>query len=125
MKRLALLLAASLPLVAARACPLAQPSLQQGGVQARWQLEGPPLAVGRHVVLRVQLCPADATLARVDATMPAHRHGMNYRPSIQALGGGQWRVQGVMLHMAGLWDLQLDVQADGRQVSLHDTISLP
>lgn len=108
----------------AKACPLPAPALQQGPVQARWQIDGPPIAVGRHFVMLVQLCPASATLAKVDATMPAHRHGMNYKPSIQALGPGRWRVEGLLFHMPGQWALRLDVQADGNTVSLHDTITL-
>jgi hypothetical protein len=119
----ALLFCAALP--AAAACPLSAPALQQGGVQASWKIDGAPIAVGRHFAIEVQLCPADAVLSRVDATMPAHRHGMNYRPSIQPLGDGRWRAEGLMFHMPGAWELRLDVQAAGRNEPLRDTITLP
>lgn len=119
----ALLLSAALP--ATVACPLAAPALQQGGVQASWKVDGPPIAVGRHFALEVQVCPADAVLSRVDATMPEHRHGMNYRPSVQALGGGRWRAQGLMFHMPGVWELRLDVQAGAVGARLRDAITLP
>jgi hypothetical protein len=108
----ALLYCAALP--AAAACPLSAPALQQGSVQ-----------VGRHFAIEVQVCPADAVLARVDATMPEHRHGMNYRPSLKPLGGGRWRAEGLMFHMPGTWALRLDVQAAGRTESLRDTITQP
>jgi hypothetical protein len=99
--------------------------LQQGGVQAAWQVDGESIAVGRHFAIEVQVCPADAVLVRVDATMPEHRHGMNYRPSVKSLGNGHWRAEGLMFHMPGHWALQLDVQAAGRTERLRDTITLP
>jgi hypothetical protein len=118
----ALLLGAALPAVA---CPLPAPVLQQGSVQAAWQVEAAPIVVGRHFAIQVQVCPADAVLARVDATMPEHRHGMNYRPSLKSQGAGRWRVEGLLFHMPGRWQLRLDVQAAGGAVQLLDTISLP
>jgi hypothetical protein len=114
-----------LGLPASAACPLAAPSLQQGGVQAAWKVDGAPIAVGRHFAIDVQLCPSDATLVRVDASMPEHQHGMNYRPSLKPLGGGRWRAEGLMFHMPGRWELRLDVQAAGRTEALADTIMLP
>ena len=122
MRAAALLLCVALPVVA---CPLPAPALQQGSVQAAWTVDGAPIVVGRHFAIRVQVCPAHAVLARVDATMPEHRHGMNYRPSVTRLGDGRWRVEGLMLHMPGRWELRLDVQAGGATEQLLDTISLP
>lgn len=122
MKAATWLLAAALP---AAACPLPAPALQQGEVQAAWQVSGAPIAVGRHFALDVRVCPADAALVRVDATMPEHRHGMNYRPSLKALGEGRWRADGLMFHMAGRWELRLDVQRSGRTERLLETITLP
>jgi hypothetical protein len=118
----ALLLCAALP---ATACPLSAPPMQAGGVQAAWKVEGAPIVVGRHFAIEVQLCPASAVLERADATMPEHRHGMNYRPSLKPLGDGRWRVEGLMFHMPGRWELRLDVQADGRSERLLDAITLP
>jgi hypothetical protein len=112
-------------LPAAAACPLPKPAVQQGAVQAAWKIDAAPITVGRHFAIDVQLCPADATLARVDATMPEHKHGMNYRPSVKATGAGRWRAEGLMFHMPGRWELRLDVQAGGRTETLVDTITLP
>lgn len=105
-------------------CPLPANALHDGAVQAIWAADPAPVAVGRHFTIRVQLCPIDAVLTRVDATMPAHRHGMNYRPGIKALGGGRWHVEGLMFHMPGQWELRLDIQSDGRATSLRDTVTL-
>ena len=74
-----------------------------------------PLPVGRHFALEVQLCgtaPAVSAL-RVDADMPAHRHGMNYRTTVQALGTGRWRAEGLMLHMPGRWRFIVEFDTSG------------
>lgn len=107
------------------ACPLPPNALEQGAVQATWAADKPPIVVGRHFTIQVRLCPADAVLARVDATMPAHRHGMNYRPTVKPLGDGRWHVEGLMFHMPGAWELRLDVQSAGHTVSLRETVPLP
>jgi hypothetical protein len=110
---------------ASAACPLAAPALQQGAVQAAWAVASPPIAVGKHFALDIQVCPLDAVLSRVDATMPEHRHGMNYRPSLKRLGPGQWRAEGLLFHMPGRWQLRLDVQTAGGTESLLAPITLP
>jgi hypothetical protein len=65
--------------------------------------------VGRHFVLDIALCaPAGQALPatlRVDASMPEHRHGMNYRPGVSARADGQFRAEGLMFHMPGRWEL--------------------
>lgn len=97
----------------------------EGSVRLAWQAQPPQLQVGQPFVLVVSLCPADAVLLSVDATMPEHRHGMNYRPSVQALGDGRWRAEGLLWHMSGRWELQMVVQtATGRQTVTH-SITLP
>ncbi len=66
-----------------------------------------PLPVGQHFNVDLYLCAADAadktSVARIDADMPAHRHGMNYRPALKALGGGRYQASGLMFHMPGTW----------------------
>jgi hypothetical protein len=119
-----LLLCAALPATASSTCPLPAPKMQSGAVQAAWKAVGAPIAVGNLFAIEVQLCPAGTALVRADATMPEHRHGMNYRPSVKPLGDGRWRVEGLMFHMPGRWELQLDVRADGRSERLLDTITL-
>ena len=100
--------------------------LASGPLQLAWRVVGvpPDVAVGRHFAIEVQLCPADAGLTRVDASMPAHRHGMNYRPSLTALGEGRYRAEGLMFHMAGDWELRFDVELAGQRLSLSDGVVL-
>ena len=123
---LAWLLGAAVPAFAA--CPPppeAGARLDSGPIQLAWRAEPAPIAVSRPFALIVTLCPAEARLLRVDATMPEHRHGMNYRPSMQPLGSGQWRVEGLLWHMAGRWELRLDVEAAGVTKSLRQSVTLP
>jgi hypothetical protein len=122
------LLALPLPLAAQVACPpapAAAQSLRQGAVQVAWWAEPAPIAVGQPFVLQLQLCPADAQLLRVDATMPEHRHGMNYKPSLKPLGGGRWQAEGLLWHMAGRWELRLDVRNGGAEHRLLQSVTLP
>ncbi|MDP3512831.1 MAG: hypothetical protein Q8S20_08785 [Sulfuritalea sp.] len=83
------------------------------------------LPMAQHFALEVQLCDKDgvsaARLHKADATMPEHRHGMNYRPAITPLSGGRFRVEGMMLHMAGHWQLSFEVLAGKENLRLsHD-----
>jgi hypothetical protein len=74
-------------------------------------------AVGQLFALDLVLCAKTGALpqrVQVDAHMPAHRHGMNYAPSVQALEGGRYRAEGLMLHMPGRWEFLFDLSADGR-----------
>ena len=96
-----------------------------GAVQLAWRVDGAPITGGQHFALLLQVCPADARLLKVDARMPEHRHGMNYRPSLKALGGGRWRADGLMFHMAGRWELAFDVEAGARRERLVDSVVLP
>ena len=66
-----------------------------------------PVPVGRHFALDIAVCAAPGSALpaslRVDADMPAHRHGMNYKPTVQALGDGRFVAEGLMFHMPGRW----------------------
>ena len=53
--------------------------------------------------------PADAAVTiDIDATMPAHGHGMNTIPTIEtAEGSNQFEVSNMILHMPGEWELRI------------------
>lgn len=61
---------------------------------------------------------------RVDAIMPAHQHGMNYLPVVTAKGDGVFRVDDMLFHMPGMWELQVDVEYNGQSVSYTFDIAL-
>ncbi len=71
-----------------------------------------PIPVGQHFVLDFELCPrgeaAPPAEVRVDARMPEHRHGMNYRPSVRSAAPGVYRAEGLMFHMPGRWELMFE-----------------
>lgn len=104
--------------------PEAGQRLDSGPVQLAWRAEAGPIAVSRPFALLVTLCPPEARLLRVDASMPEHRHGMNYRPSLQPLGDGAWRAEGLLWHMPGRWELRLEVEAAGTTHTLRQSVTL-
>jgi hypothetical protein len=119
--------ATALPL---HACPLpAEPAggrqIVQGALQVSWRAEPEALAVGRPFALLLQLCPAAARVLRVDATMPEHRHGMNYRPTVKPLSDGRWRAEGLLWHMAGRWELAIEIENGGERTWLRQSVQLP
>jgi hypothetical protein len=88
-----------------------------------------PLATGRHFALDIAVCfapglPAPRQLA-VDADMPAHKHGMNYRASVTARGAGLYRAEGLMLHMPGRWRFMFDLGLQGRSVRVTHEVEVP
>jgi len=50
----------------------------------------------------------DVALA-VDAAMPQHGHGMNRVPHIEGSKSGAFRIDGLLFHMPGRWELYFDV----------------
>ncbi len=73
------------------------------------------IAVGKPFALDLAVCPKDAAATidelRVDAHMPEHRHGMNYKASVKPQGApGRYRAEGLMFHMPGKWEFLFDVR---------------
>jgi hypothetical protein len=88
----------------------------------------PQLAVGEHFAIDARVCAkgqgAPPTGLRVDATMPEHRHGMNYRATVAAKGGGRYVAEGLLFHMPGRWQLLFDVEARGTSERLASELVL-
>jgi hypothetical protein len=87
----------------------------------------PAIEVGRHFAVEAVICaqpPAAVTTVRVDAQMPEHRHGMNYRPRVSARGDGLYVAEGLLFHMRGRWHLLFDVERGGRTEHLEAEIDL-
>ena len=51
---------------------------------------------------------------KVDADMPAHGHGMNTQPEVVAGKEGDYRVDGMLFHMAGEWVITVEVGRQGK-----------
>jgi hypothetical protein len=61
----------------------------------------------------VQVSPPEQVALQVDAAMPEHHHGMIRMPRVTPLGDGAFQVDGMLLHMAGRWELYFDVTHKG------------
>lgn len=52
---------------------------------------------------------------KLDATMPAHGHGTNYEPSVEVIQrshkSAEYKIEGIVLHMPGTWQWQVDITA--------------
>ena len=92
----------------------------------RWEPER--LSVGRFFAAEVIACRApgpDGVQEIVfDAQMPAHGHGMNYRPSATQLAPNRFHITGMMLHMAGRWRITFDLIQGGRRTRLSQDVDL-
>lgn len=87
-----------------------------------------PIAVSKHFAMDIVVCakpgaPAPQGL-RLDAVMPEHNHGMNYKPGVVALGKGRYNADGLMLHMPGRWDFVFDVQTGGASERVTASLAL-
>lgn len=68
--------------------------------------------------LKVEFCgAADVSGVEIAAVMPAHQHGMNYTPKVMPLGNGLFEVDGMLFHMPGYWEIQVDAQIGAETVS--------
>ncbi|MEY2687037.1 MAG: hypothetical protein RL375_1235 [Pseudomonadota bacterium] len=89
------------------------PGLALALVPQRW-----PVPVGQHFSVDITVCgerpdAGPPRLLGLDADMPLHRHGMNYRASIEPLGSGRYRARGLMFHMPGRWRFVADLAEPG------------
>lgn len=50
--------------------------------------------------------PKDLSI-EVEATMPAHRHGSTLVPVVRRTGWHAFRIDGLLLHMSGSWQIKL------------------
>ena len=105
--------------------PQAGTRLGDTELQLAWRAQPAPIVAQRPFALRLRLCPAHARLLRVDATMPAHGHGMNYRVALLPQGGGDWLAEGLLWHMSGRWELRFEIELDGRPRELRQEVLLP
>jgi YtkA-like len=87
-----------------------------------------PIAVGQHFVVEFAVCARDGARplqsVRVDANMPEHKHGMNYRPGVTTVRPGIYRAEGLLFHMPGRWELTFDVAAGNTTERMTDTLRL-
>ena len=92
---------------------------EAAGIAVVFRTLPPAIEVGRHFTVDAIVCGNGApVLTRVDADMPEHRHGMNYRPTLAAKGPGRYEAEGFLFHMPGRWRVSFDVEGGGRRTRL-------
>ncbi len=94
--------------------------LRVGDVETRDQFFGGAATVAVHgAVASVAI-----DRVKVDAWMPAHRHGMNYAPTLTGTAEGPWRAEGLLFHMPGAWQLVFELRLGGRALRLVDDVAV-
>lgn len=119
------------PAGAAQACSPALPGgkqLESARFSLGYRTVPGAIAVGRHFALELAVCPKGGAQVpesvRVDAHMPEHRHGMNYKAQVVAAPGGRYTAEGLMFHMPGRWELIFDVRSGGKTDRLTQSVTL-
>ena len=106
----------SMPL--AQACGLDGAAMKSVGDGLSMFYRHQPLAVAQPVVFEFRFCrgakPWQPSRFKLDAVMPAHGHGMNYRARISPAGAGAYHVDGLLFHMPGLWRVVVEFADDDR-----------
>ena len=74
------------------------------------------IAVGQPFVLELAACAkggaAVSERIKLDAHMPEHRHGMNYRTKVASKGAGRFHSEGWLFHMPGRWEFLFDIGSE-------------
>ncbi len=123
----ALLLAASgLVHACGEALPAARTTVENADYTVVFATTPHPVPVGAHFVVDFAVCARENApppqSVRVDATMPEHRHGMNYRPTLATVAPGVYRAEGLLFHMPGRWEFAFDVVAGGGTQRLTSSV---
>ncbi len=115
----------------ALACPAAEQGFQRlasGDAEVAYRWDPAELKVGRFFAAEVVACKAPSSEPvreiRIDATMPAHGHGMNYRPAAAQSAPGHYKFTGLMLHMAGTWRVTIDLVQGAKRTRLMHEVKL-
>jgi hypothetical protein len=86
------------------------------------------IKAGEHFAVDFTVCPIGKApmprTLRVDASMPEHRHGMNYKTTVTARGPGRYRAEGLLFHMSGRWQIAFDVVTSGKTERMTSDVVL-
>lgn len=71
-----------------------------------------PINTGERFNIELTICGelSEAAKVEMDATMPAHKHGMNYIPEVEKVGPEQYQATGMFFHMPGQWQVTADLK---------------
>ena len=122
-QRVAAGLIGALALGAGAACELPPGKrLESDRVALSYRTAPQQIVAGQHFEVLFGVCPkgnrAIPPRIKVDAHMPEHKHGMNYRPSVAAARDG-YRSQGWLFHMPGRWEFVFEVDGERLTDSIY------
>ena len=91
--------------------------VERGGHRVWLSVKPADIVVGETFGMTIDVCsqdggPFEGALG-IDARMPAHGHGMNNAPEVKQQEPGRFRAEGMMFHMPGEWELQLQLSRKG------------
>lgn len=121
---------------AAAGLPATAPTVTgaDGGFTVRYRTSPDPIEPREPFVIEAELFADPACTTRLadpppatltfDAAMPHHGHGMNVRPTSTSLGGGRYRITGILFHMPGRWEMFFDRTVDGVTERAQKTIEI-
>ncbi|MFT4537986.1 MAG: hypothetical protein ACI841_005256 [Planctomycetota bacterium] len=83
-----------------------------------WMPQPDPIPLNDAFEMLVQIHdqqgqPVEGAIVVVNGTMPGHGHGMLRVPQSEDTGSGTYRVRGMLLHMAGHWEMRIDAVVGG------------
>jgi hypothetical protein len=88
------------------------------------ELNPKPVVVSSPVQAKIGVCIGQGisiTRIAINATMPLHRHGMNYRATLRRQVGNTFKATGLFFHMPGLWRIEVSVRKDQQTLRyFHD-----
>ncbi|MFT7516756.1 MAG: hypothetical protein ACI84O_000541 [Myxococcota bacterium] len=61
----------------------------------------------------IELLDGPAESVSVDADMPSHGHGMITEPVVTKIDAAHYKVDGMILHMPGYWEIYVELTRDG------------
>ncbi len=89
---------------------------RDGKYLVRWASAPDPIPFNQPFQLQVAVLDGEdhSTLLSgstigVAGWMPDHGHGMSRFPRVESTGDGRFAVHGMLFHMLGLWEIQVDV----------------
>ncbi len=114
LRRLPVALSGLLLCAGAAACDLPPGTrVESDRVAVSYRTTPARIEVGKPFILELSACPKkgalDAARVRLDASMPEHRHGMNYRVKVETLAAGRYRSEGWLFHMPGRWEFVFEL----------------
>ena len=85
--------------------------IEKDGVAVAYRTIPEKIEVGKPFRIEVVACHGKVAPTRigVDAGMPMHGHGMNYKPSEKVVAPGHSEFDGLLFHMPGSWTITFDV----------------